>query len=700
MVAATPPPSLPQQQQQASTTSAGEEALKRNTDCVYFLASPLTCKKGSECEYRHSEYARINPRDCYFWLNGNCLNPKCGFRHPPLDGFLGTQAAPSSGSSLPSLQTPVTPATPGKPAVPCIFFQKGLCLKGDRCAFLHGPNSTSSKSSQVTAATTAIEPLSLKNIFGGLQRCAQERHIPVANVSKAVAMVTEAKACPIVETAPSRNNVGIQRNVPPPTVLSEEVPQYKATNVSSVVNGNSVNRSNRLYQANISDDYGLQNGKDADELLRESSPGFDVLVDDELGDSDYFHGEDEFGRTDGSEGRNLNSVDEYNIDVSADYNSMVDVDREMFRDPRGYDLYGHMQGHYGWEQHKSSTERMLVGPSNPERLYRKSESPDHIGESDLRYRLSKHRGTNGSRSVFSHDHASDNHVEEQNYRGSSRRDSHHIPQNDSHDSSLSRRLRGRIKLPVRSSVDDSDLCPERGIDRGRNRGRLSPGRPYALSQKGRLQERMKGRVEENYGEGMNLRGPRTRREIMDDRRIDFARPKRLAELKVKSVEITESNSHRKRKSLEDQQHSEGDLSFEGPMPLSEILKRKRKAETGDSGIGMASVINEENKYVAVVATEGTADDGGIAVEKTEGAHDPPSELPNTNDLGAADVMIGDDSLEDLQLDAHDQRDREYEYEQVDEGEYYEEAENADVEEEYLEEEDGDDFAKKIGVLFS
>lgn len=36
----------PQQQQQLPI-SAEEEALKRNTDCVYFLASPLTCKKVS-----------------------------------------------------------------------------------------------------------------------------------------------------------------------------------------------------------------------------------------------------------------------------------------------------------------------------------------------------------------------------------------------------------------------------------------------------------------------------------------------------------------------------------------------------------------------------------------------------------------------------------------------------------------------------
>ena len=50
-----PQQSQPQQQQPqqhqvpntAATTisSAQEEALKSNTDCVYFLASPLTCKK-------------------------------------------------------------------------------------------------------------------------------------------------------------------------------------------------------------------------------------------------------------------------------------------------------------------------------------------------------------------------------------------------------------------------------------------------------------------------------------------------------------------------------------------------------------------------------------------------------------------------------------------------------------------------------
>lgn len=44
--------------------------------------------QGIECEYRHSEIARLNPRDCWYWLAGSCLNPSCGFRHPVSSYYL------------------------------------------------------------------------------------------------------------------------------------------------------------------------------------------------------------------------------------------------------------------------------------------------------------------------------------------------------------------------------------------------------------------------------------------------------------------------------------------------------------------------------------------------------------------------------------------------------------------------------------
>ncbi|GMY18023.1 zinc finger CCCH domain-containing protein 17 [Fagus crenata] len=721
-----------QQQEQevpkASTSTAQEEALKRNTDCVYFLASPLTCKKGSECEYRHSEFARLNPRDCWYWLNGNCLNAKCSFRHPPLDAALGTQAAPSPGSSLPLSQAAATPAAQApygssKQAVPCIFYQKGLCLKGDRCAFLHGPNpTTGNKVPQMAAATHVTEPPALKKTFGGLEKFTQEQKIPQVNVSKSVAVPPGAKPALKAEAAFPRNVVGVERNVPPPTRLDDEVSRYKATNVPPVINGNSVSRSNRSQQAPLPEDYSFPNGKDGDEFLRESSPGFDVLVDNELGDSDYYHGEDQFGRTRGHEGRNLNSVNEYDMGHSADYNnSMTDVDRERFPDPRGHGSYDHMQGQYAWEQHRASSERMLVEPAHLERRrgYHKSDSPDHIDNLDLRHHLSKQRRGNGLRSIVSHAH--NNHVEERSYRSSSRRDALHLPPNES---SLGNRLRGRIKLPGRSPVNGSDLRPERDLDRGRNWDRLSPGRPQ-ISHQGRLRDRIKGRVQEDINvEGRNFNGPRTWREITDEN-SDFARPKSLAELKVvKNADGKELQSLGKRKNLEDYQQSEGDLKFEGPKPLSEILKRKRGADAGASGSDKSSGYKEDNNQREIQenlisGSEGTAgaytqrakeeaigllfgDEEesavGTVTENIDEAPGQPSQAPDPNDFEAEDGMIYDENIEDQELEV-DQRDGDYEYEQVEDGEYtYEEGENA---EEYLdEEEDGDDFAKKIGVMIT
>ncbi|EXB97153.1 Zinc finger CCCH domain-containing protein 17 [Morus notabilis] len=704
----------PQPQQQQPPLSAEEEALKRNTDCVYFLASPLTCKKGGECEYRHSEYARVNPRDCWYWLNGNCLNPKCAFRHPPLDGLLGTQAAPSAGSALPSSQATavsvttaasVPPATnnSSKQAVPCIFFQKGYCLKGDRCAFSHGPNpTTSTKVSQASAVTHGSEPSNVKKAFGGLQKCTQEQMFPLASISKPVGVAPEANHVPKVENAPPRNGVSIERSVPSSKSFDNEALRSKAVS-ALVMNGISTTRSNRSHQVNVSDDHGFQNGKDADEFLRESSPGFDVLVDDELRDPDYFHGEDQYGRARGLDGRNLSSVDEYDMDQSAGYGSA---------NPHGYDSYDHMQGQYAWEQHRASSERTVGGAAQFERTgYRKSHSPDNIDESDLRYRLSKQRRVNGLRSVISHEHAHDTHVDERNYRGSSRRDSHQMLQ---HEGPLSSRLRGRIKLPGGSSVNGGDLRHDREFDRGRSRGRLSPSRPQSSIHQGRLRDRLKGKVQEDYNsEGRIFRGFPPGREATDEG-TDFAAPKKLSELKVGKVTENKEHSHlgkRKSTRMEVSQPPEGDRSFEGPKPLSEILKRKREAEA--AGSGSAKSISEARRVSSSLAKEegnssvfsnkeesksATIDVVGTEDEKIEG---PDSHAPDANDLEVEDGMIYDETVDDQELEAEDQTHGEYDFEQgEEEGEY--DGENAEEgEEEYLEDEDGDDdFAKKIGVMFS
>ncbi|KAG2302051.1 hypothetical protein Bca52824_030702 [Brassica carinata] len=305
-------PAIQQQQQKKQSeaaSSAEEEASKRNTDCVYFLASPLTCKKGAECEYRHSEYARVNPRDCYYWLSGNCLNPKCGFRHPPLETPAG------------SAQPPHAAAHPGvvKQPVPCVFFQKGMCAKGDMCSYMHTPNPAGYR-----------------------------KQLPA-----------EAK----------------------PSAAADD-PRFskKPKKVVGVLSSTDGNQSTQLHGSD--DNNSFHNGKDGDEALRESSPGFNVLVDNEAGDSEYYHVEDGYGRR--SQER-LNSLNEYD--------ALADGDGEAFRDQR-FDSYDPREDRHAWGHHRVSSER---GDRSKEGL-REDERSENVLASDLRYRLA-----NKQRKVGSHD---------------------------------------------------------------------------------------------------------------------------------------------------------------------------------------------------------------------------------------------------------------------------------------------------------
>ncbi|KHN28904.1 Zinc finger CCCH domain-containing protein 17 [Glycine soja] len=702
----------PQLQVQPTPPSSQDEALKRNTDCVYFLASPLTCKKGNECEYRHSEYARVNPRDCRYWLSGNCLNPKCPFRHPPLDGLLGTQAAVTGGPSVPPSQIPTAsaahaPYNSSKQAVPCYFFQKGLCLKGDRCAFLHGPPaptpSTGNKvAAQVPVTIQGAENPSFKKPFVSNEKYTQERKTSQGNFAKSGG-APEAKPSPKIETAPQRNMFELEKKVPPPSAeFNNEASRFKTIS-PPVTNGPIVARSNRLHQARVPDDHNFQSGKDSDEFLRESSPGFDVLVADELRNSDYYHGEDEFGKARGQDERNLDSLNEYDLGHSGDYSLAADIDRERFRGPQGYESYDHMQEPYAWEQHRKPSSHL------GRRTRRRSDSPENAEVSDLRHHLSKRRKGNGLKSVISHDHAHGGHGEEQSRRSFSRKDSLELPLNES---SLGNRFRGRIKLPENGDGDH----PERE-DGGRFRNRLPSGRlpaTHHLSpREGRVHDRIRGRLQDD--ERRNSKDRLMGRELPGDR-SDFAAPKSLSELKNgRNTENREQQSLGRRRSLrDDHPQSDDDFLFEGPKPLSEILKEKRGAGAdSDSGNGKSS----DNKNVEVthgsdpmsvantqngVLSETKEDDKNLLLNNEESKLEVTDAAGGDNDGEYEEGIVYNESGEDQYYEGDDQRDADYGYEQGEEGYYeYEQGEEGEnQEEDYMEEEDGDDFAKKIGVVHS
>lgn len=621
-----------------------------------------------------------------------------GYSIQPLDGLLGAQASASSGAPLPPQRIVVPPSAynsynnSGRQPVPCVFFQKGLCMKGDKCSFLHGTNPVVNKVQQATPTMLTGDLSSSKKPLGNFQKCSQQQKVP-AETSKPQVPQSNAK---LVLNAESNipGNESLERGAPLARNIDEEA--CKPSHPSSILNGGSQIRSGRLHQTHALDERSFQNDKEAEEFLRESSPGFDVLVDDELGDSEYFNGEDQFGRMGARDRRNLSSVNEYDMDHPAEYNSLSDVDREMLRHRRPYESFNHMSGQFGWDQCQNQSEIMLGGVSRRDgRNLVRDESPDRFDGSDLRHRLSKHRRVNGLRSVVSNDFVPESHVKERNHRGFSQRDSQRP---SSHEVSLSSRLKGRLKFPGRSAEDGSDDKPDREMDGGGSWGRVHQGK---------LGDRLKGRLqEENSSDtGRSSSRPWMRRETCYENDAHFLGPKSLAELKGMGQEVkSQESAARQQHSRSGDQQSDLDLSFEGPKPLSVLLKRKREAETAAASKGGPSVSVDAN--TEEVKGSGLIESCKIPLIITGAAGDMKQGTQGTNDSQSS---LHDDAnpsrekadgvIVEHEVDGDDQKDGFYDYEQADDGEYNYEVENAD--EEYLDDEDGDDdFAKKVGVMLT
>ncbi|XP_071735793.1 zinc finger CCCH domain-containing protein 19-like [Rutidosis leptorrhynchoides] len=571
-----------------ATTSEEDEVLKRNTDCVYFLASPLTCKKGSECEYRHSDVARVNPRDCYYWLNGNCLNPKCAFRHPPLDGLLGSDVSTPVGPTAPAHHA--TSYAMPKQGVACIFFQKGFCLKGHLCPFLHGPPiSVTNKLVQNGPANSVSEPPKMAN-SGPVKPIYEPKFT----------QPTTQKPTPIV-------NGGNGQKIAPPSSI-EESSRNKVTRVvpPAVVNEFKPNR-NVNHGYDVSENDRLLNVKDADEYSREPSPGFDVLVENEAEDGEYFREKDEFGRLKGP-----------------------DVDRGTYSQHRDYDRYDERDGQY------------VFGEDDQDRRpYSRRDGSDRFNGSDLRNRLSKQqRGVvdHGLRSVVSRENGIDR--------------AHHRYDHHQNQGTISSRLKGRIKMPGRSTSPTNGKTPgaemEFDIDR-KVRYRYSPGRPMSLNQS-RIGDRVKNDT-------------------------NFTGPKRLSELKSVRPDDEQFSGKRKYSKMEE------DLSFEGPKPLSEILKRKRGVndnnDNNNNNNHISSVDSKDNNQKEKEEHKFVKADCEAENEKDNNNNNDSAvnycatEVENEGGLNDEDALVGEELEGEYE---YEQMDGEEGYE-LDEGEYVDEEED-------------------------
>ncbi|KAG2301701.1 hypothetical protein Bca4012_059940 [Brassica carinata] len=585
------PATQPQQheQQKKKQSEPGEEALKKNTDCVYFLASPSTCKKGAECEYRHSEYARVNPRDCYYWLSGNCLNPKCGFRHPAL-GNLG---------GLPAVSVPPSQAAGVvKQPFTCVFFQKGMCAKGDMCSYMHTPSAAGYKKQhpvEATPAAAADLQISKKPVD--------------ASFPKAVKAHVDISVAPRVTPALRDDREGYI----PKHVGYEPVVQKMDVGLTPLTDG-------KHHKYGFEDDNSFHNGKDADDVLRESSPGFDVFVDNKARDSKYYHVGDGYGRR-SQEGRN--SLNEYD----PDFGSIAD---------QRFDSYDQREDRHAWGHRRGSSER---GDRLERRVNGESEGSEKILASDLRYRLAKQRKGN--------DYAAPESSMERGYRDSRR----NAPKESSISSS---RLQGRIKLRERSNDDEGHFG--RRVERGRDRSDLSQSR---------IRDRI-GSLEENHSSNQerDLRAPWVRRREMED---GFSVSKGIAETKSSKKEDSKiETSLGKRKSSEEDHHPckrSGD-SFAAPLPFSEILKRKRAAASGGS-----SIKNKDQTPEETISKEEAGDETKlITAEKTEVVSEPNP----THEGGLEEGTIMEEGEEvngEEEEQVYEEEEQVYEGEELN-GEYY------------------------------
>ncbi|KAG2569657.1 zinc finger CCCH domain-containing protein 32-like [Panicum virgatum] len=688
----------------AGTAAAGgakpltpeEEALRRSTDCVYFLASPLTCKKGNECDFRHSEGARMNPRDCWYWLNGSCLNPKCSFRHPPIDGLFG---APTPG--IPPVSSHYGAYSSGKQMVPCYYFQKGNCLKGDRCPFYHGPqaagNNTTDQAVKVSSLPLELpqakkneETAAPNNLTQQGARIIDDRSM--VHITKSGVGVTPTElASNAVESRP--NSEQAPNSIPAAKksfTVEEDHPMHYQNQLP--VEGDSVQDWNQNFQIPPTDDL-PQNSREADDFLGESSPGFDVLVDNDADGAAYLHDEEDFGR-------DMYPVEDYEY-APADFDTQAHHESEQFNGMGENGQIGQLYDGYDRKRHRSSSERSIDRPFHSDRTFHhRGLDRDEIDGSDLRHQLRRRR-INGPSTTISPERANGGrHWRDEHYR--ERAHGVHHMHNDRRQgprgSTLSSRLQARIKLPGRSP----DRVETRFEDErdGRLRGRFSPARRVDFHggrnrEPGKHQERSHQISSELVSSVRHADGL-FRRDAVDSARFparrNFGEPR-----KANGIVETEVS-----------------LDFEGPKPLSVILQRKREAAGGNN----SSSNYEKSAEVAVMRTgflvesekKGCANTimsedckSGLGDEEYKEEDDIPVE-GHGQSSSHGDKFEGEDAAEvdpegNQEADNYDQREGESDdYETIEGHDYKSEDENAYQDDEDLD--DDDDFAQKVGVVFS
>ncbi|KAL4326424.1 hypothetical protein GQ457_11G017630 [Hibiscus cannabinus] len=526
-----------------------EELLKRNTDCVYFLASPLTCKKGIDCEYRHSEIARLNPRDCWYWLAGNCINPSCGFRHPPLD----VHAQVPSESTLLSYQCS---AAANKTNFPCYFYFNGFCNKGDTCSFLHGHSDSAITGNPLKTSALPLDcETSIENDGGAAQTDTAPKSktgVQLKTDSKTVPNSSKDNGVQLkVDGQQSVPKTMIKKSVSPKTSVFE-LRQADFARSQSLLLKEGATQTKSPTSTDESSEEQLDDRIELEERW-ESSPGFDVLVDNKSDDLDY-ENDSEYPLDPEGEQREYFFSYDYEDSIQRD-TRYPDVEFQYDRDV--YDAFEGSDNEYVFDNVRNPSahprDRRGLGSIFPQK--RRRLLPVELSiDVDLRDYLSERRVVEGnplkclSRSEYSH-------LINRSLERPPRR-------------SMGRKSSGRLASKVGKHSIES-MGGQSGIRSGTNRRgwlkHLETNHPIRRPHREKRLPRWES-VQSEVSRNLISRERKSK-----DASTAFTGPKTLAQIREEKRK-TEENGGKMRHSL----RTAASADFQGPKPLSEILKGKER----------------------------------------------------------------------------------------------------------------------------
>lgn len=427
-------------------------------------------------------------------------------------------------ASSETAQVPNQSSAPvNKTSVPCYFYFNGFCNKGDRCTFLHGPDAGAPVGKSWKTDTPSLENKTSAGNGSGLAPAGTNKNLSDAVPKAKIDVRLQAKE-DLRQSAPL--SIPKQRNSA--EISGSDYEQAAVVKTDPLIHGEGLIQTRSHLCADQSSEEQMEDHVEPEDRW-ESSPGFDVLVDNKSED----------------------------FEAPAEYDPVY-PDAELIYERKIYDAYDQLDNELIFDDAGRASgrtrEKMLdsIVSRKRKKLLPIELEVDGLNCMDLRDHLRKRREIDGSTARLSR-------RDESEYLLSRSRERDQRQ-------GLSHRLHGRLSSDMgRNSIES---LGDNGILS--NDGRLHGWHNHSQSNRSRQRHR-----EERLTRRPSYSSDISRKPVLRERRSAFepsafSGPKSLAQIKEEKKRAEDHGDY-------------GTLGggaaadFEGPKPLSEILKDKRRS---------------------------------------------------------------------------------------------------------------------------